>query len=104
MIAQSNSQGVKRKLSTGTLPPSSSQPGPSSSQPLRDPVSYSQDLIDVDDEGEDNEHGLDSRGSRDELYCVLETKVVGIQYYNGKSIRVTVSPGSHGLCRFGWSW
>jgi SWI/SNF-related matrix-associated actin-dependent regulator of chromatin subfamily A3 len=65
--------------------PSSSQPGssqPSSSQPRASQRygtnSLQGDVIEIDDD-EDVDNGPEE--VKDELYCMLKTNVVGIQYY-----------------------
>ena len=72
-------------------PPSSSQPSssqPSSSQPLRrisgPPLSQiAQPVEEMDMEDEPEEE------SRDELYVMLKTSIVGIQYYKGELFSVS---------------
>lgn len=72
-------------------PPSSSQPSssqPSSSQPLRrisgpplSQIAQPVEEIDMEDEPEEE--------SRDELYVMLKTSIVGIQYYKGELFSVS---------------
>ena len=59
------------------LPPSSTA-GPSSSQVSNSSKSVSTPAIEISDEEEAGEPEV-----IDELYCVLNSQVVGVRYYNG---------------------
>ena len=72
----------KRKPSSVLEPSSSQTAGPSSSQTTtihRSSGPMPSDVIELTDEDED-EPGQETR---DELYCVMKTQVVGLQYYTG---------------------
>ncbi|KAL5507134.1 ARC19 [Sanghuangporus vaninii] len=77
--SNSNSQSGKRKASS-TAGPSSSQASGSSQAPAthRSSGLMPSDVIEVVDDEDEPEPE-----TKDELYCVLETQVVGVQYYTG---------------------
>lgn len=60
------------------LPPSFTA-GTSSSQASRSSKSVSAPVIDISDDEEE----IDEPEVIDELYCVLNSQVVGVRYYNG---------------------
>ena len=69
--------GPSQKKRKATFEASYGSSQPSASQPLRHQHSQVIEIEEDEDQPEEE--------SRDELYCVLKTNIVGVQYYKGAS-------------------
>lgn len=70
----------KRKRESNAAP-SSSQTRPSSSQASQPVVISGHEVIEIDD---DEDEAGPVQDSRDDLYVVMASQAVGVQYYNGR--------------------